>query len=351
VSDTIVHRLVEQARRRPEAPATFHRDGDLWKATSWQGLADEVRAAAGALLESGLQIGEPVAILGTNRPEWVTFHLATLAAGGVSVGLDPEVAPDVLGEQLRQLGAKVLLVEDRAQHGKLHGVHLPELRLVVSMRGPRVKADGVPPWARFLRTGEKASPDARMAALGSEDAATCLLEGDGDLTRLSHGAVAQGGDGLVRDLGLHAGTRLLSHRPLHRAREQALSIHAAITAGAMVYLGRSGAGLLDDLRDVRPTVFDGGPGSWRRVHRAVLDRVGALRGLDRLLVNAALGAPGGGPVQRLAERRVLAPLRAELGLDAATLVASEAGAVPDAIFTYLAYLGLPVRRVGARSAA
>ena len=49
-SDTVVHRFMQQAELRPNAPAYHVKSGNSWKATPWKDYVAEVRRAARALL-------------------------------------------------------------------------------------------------------------------------------------------------------------------------------------------------------------------------------------------------------------------------------------------------------------
>ena len=70
---TIPEQLFETARREGSRPAYHVKRDGIWRATSWATYADEIKAAAKALIALGLERGGKVAILGFNRPEWVIF--------------------------------------------------------------------------------------------------------------------------------------------------------------------------------------------------------------------------------------------------------------------------------------
>src|SRR4051812_24509146 len=86
-TDTIVHRLFEQGRIRPNQAATFVREPDGWRARTWGEYVAEVRRAARALIALGLPARSTVAILGFNRPEWVVMDVACMAAGSAPAGI------------------------------------------------------------------------------------------------------------------------------------------------------------------------------------------------------------------------------------------------------------------------
>ena len=88
--DSIPHRLMNQAKIRPDAPAYYAKSQDRgagYRPTTWREHADEVKRAGKALIALGFERGSTGAILGFNRPEWLAFDIACMAVGGAPVGI------------------------------------------------------------------------------------------------------------------------------------------------------------------------------------------------------------------------------------------------------------------------
>ena len=83
-ANTIPGRLLDLARARGTTPAYHVREGGRWIATDWATYAAQVRAAAKALIASGIHAGDRVCILGFNRPQWTILDLAAMLAKGAS---------------------------------------------------------------------------------------------------------------------------------------------------------------------------------------------------------------------------------------------------------------------------
>src|SRR5437762_1745802 len=56
-------------------------------------VVEEVNQAGNALQKWGVRIGDPVAILSLDLPEWVTSFFGVLKVGGVAVGLSTTLTP------------------------------------------------------------------------------------------------------------------------------------------------------------------------------------------------------------------------------------------------------------------
>ena len=84
---TIPHLVLANAQRIPHKPALRRRVDGTWVTTTWSEYAEAVRHAANAMIALGIEVGDRVAILSYNTPEWVIFDVAAMAIGAVPVGI------------------------------------------------------------------------------------------------------------------------------------------------------------------------------------------------------------------------------------------------------------------------
>ncbi|MGH6954709.1 MAG: AMP-binding protein, partial [Alphaproteobacteria bacterium] len=100
--------LVEALAARGERPAILAMDGSGVSTWSYARLADTVLRVAAGLMAKGVIPGEPVALLGPNRPEWLVARLALLAVGALAVSLDDQANDSELGRALKDSAARRL---------------------------------------------------------------------------------------------------------------------------------------------------------------------------------------------------------------------------------------------------
>lgn len=86
------------AAARPLHPALITPEGEV---TTWRALADRVARRATALAESGVGVGQRVALLGPARPAWVMECFALLTVGATVVPLPARATPAELTAALR----------------------------------------------------------------------------------------------------------------------------------------------------------------------------------------------------------------------------------------------------------
>ncbi|BAW02545.1 acyl-CoA synthetase (AMP-forming)/AMP-acid ligase II [Thermus thermophilus] len=190
--------LAETARRFPKKVALEFLGRRLTYAALWR----EVEAFAKGLQEAGLKPGDRVALMLPNTPQFVIAFYGTLLAGGVGVNTNPMYTPRELRHQLRDAGARFLVILDQLLPRYLEvkgevpvervvrtGIrdYLPFPKnflypLLLRRKGEAPKAlEGIP-WRAFLRPGTP-----RPVPLDLDDLA--LLQYTGGTTGLSKGAM------------------------------------------------------------------------------------------------------------------------------------------------------------------
>jgi fatty-acyl-CoA synthase len=92
---------------QPEA-AAFRFAG---RTTTWRELRDRVRALAGALARRGVGFGDRVAVLMTNRPEFLETILAANRLGAVAVPINFRLTPAEITYLLENSGSRLLFAD------------------------------------------------------------------------------------------------------------------------------------------------------------------------------------------------------------------------------------------------
>ncbi|MBT8483200.1 MAG: AMP-binding protein, partial [Myxococcales bacterium] len=156
-TDTIPNRLLERAKKTPNDPAYYVRQGGSWKPTNWGSYSDEVTQAGRALLALGFEPGQTVCILGFNRPEWAVVDIAAMGAGGAPAGIYTTCSPVEVRYIVSHAEAPIILVENEEQWRKVQAErsNMPNLKHVVTMKGcPAIADDMVMTWEEFLAKGD-----------------------------------------------------------------------------------------------------------------------------------------------------------------------------------------------------
>lgn len=368
MSDTILHRLHENGRIRPNAPAYYEKIGNAWVPTSWKEYTNQVRQAARALVALGVEPGQNVTILGFNRPEWVIFDLASMMVGGAPAGIYTTNSPEECKYIVENSESSVILVEHQAQWDKIASVRddIAHLKHIVLMRGTEVDDAMTHSWESFLAKGnevEESVIDQRMDALEPKQLATLIYTsgttGPPKGVMLSHENLSATSKNAQELINLVPSDRTISYLPLSHIAEQMFSIHAAISAAYQVYFAQYSPQdhLNDNLKEVKPTVFFGVPRIFERFQAGVAATLSQATGIRAKIGAWALGvgdkvtnlrnrgqqATGFLAFQHgLAEKLVFSKVKEGLGMTEARVLITAAAPIAPEILTYLGSLDLPI---------
>jgi fatty-acyl-CoA synthase len=141
---------------------------------SWRELKQRVDDFAAGLLALRLEPGERIGIWSPNNAEWVVAQFATAKAGLILVNINPAYRVSELEYALKKAGCAALITAARfrssdylamlselapeladARPGELRAARLPELRLVIAIRGEDVP--GVLAFAAVSRLADAAA--------------------------------------------------------------------------------------------------------------------------------------------------------------------------------------------------
>jgi acyl-CoA synthetase (AMP-forming)/AMP-acid ligase II len=114
--------LAAWAQAQPVALALRDERGEL----SWGEMADRIERTAARLVETGLEKGQSVAILGYSSIEYALVFLAAVRAGGVAAPLTTSASREQLEGMARDSGAKHLFI-DAAKRAELGEDFMPAL--------------------------------------------------------------------------------------------------------------------------------------------------------------------------------------------------------------------------------
>ncbi|GAA1009855.1 long-chain-fatty-acid--CoA ligase [Acrocarpospora pleiomorpha] len=91
----------------------------IWESTTWADAWRITEQLAAGLLERGVALDAPVAIIGDNEPDLYFCEYAAQALGCTTVCFFPDMLPDELSSALGALGCTVAFAEDQEQCDKL----------------------------------------------------------------------------------------------------------------------------------------------------------------------------------------------------------------------------------------
>ncbi len=111
--------LMQHARQRPSAPAMREKEYGIWQTLSWADLAKMVSHMACGLHQMGLQRGDHLIVVGSNRPRLYAAMLATQSLGAIPIPLYQDAVGAECVFPINNAAVKFCVVEDQEQVDKL----------------------------------------------------------------------------------------------------------------------------------------------------------------------------------------------------------------------------------------
>jgi len=120
VMQTTFPRLMRMhAQQRPGAAALREKEFGIWQSMSWSALAQLVQSVACGLHQAGLQRGEHIIIVGSNRPRLYATLLAAQSLGAIPVPLYQDAAAAECVFPITNAEVRFCVVEDQEQVDKM----------------------------------------------------------------------------------------------------------------------------------------------------------------------------------------------------------------------------------------
>ena len=283
--DTHPKWLVHNAKRFRDRPAMRHKDYGIWQEWTWAQMAAEVRAFALGLRALGLQRGDRVAVVGTNRPRMYWTFIAAQALGAVPVPVYADSVADEMSYVIDHAGARFAVVQDQEQVDKMLAMRagetatpVPGLEAIIydETRGLRdYDEPGLHSFADVQamgREGPDTYADEVAAGRGSDLAVMLYTSGT---TGRPKGVMLTHANLLLSALNANAFDRfdehdeIVAYLPLAWVGDHVFSVSQALTAGYTVCCPEGMETVESDRREIAPTYFFAPP----RVFEDLLTRV------------------------------------------------------------------------------
>ncbi|MEW6278554.1 MAG: long-chain fatty acid--CoA ligase [Candidatus Eremiobacterota bacterium] len=268
--DTLPEMFRRAVAANPQGNYLGTRSGDDYHYLTYQQAQEKVHEFASGLIRLGIQPRDRVAQLSVNRPEWVITDMGVMHAGAVHAPLYFKDADETIAYQLKDTGARVVVVDGEETLKKVIAAEarLPNLEHIVVMEPTALQSSkNLIQWNDFLQSGKeqlagnRPEIDRRVAALKGTDVASMVYTsgstGIGKGVMLSHANWVSNVEG-VTELAQNAGALKptdveLSFLPLSHIFER--SVYYAVTsANAAIAYARSPKTLKDDMQVARPAL-------------------------------------------------------------------------------------------------
>lgn len=306
--------LLRRVQQSPRRTAWRHKQDGRWVEVAWQELGQRAAAVATWLVRQGLRKGDAVVIVGSTRGEWCVSDMGGQLAGLVTVGAYPTLSAEQLAYIIDHSDARVLMLEGAADVERVRSVrHLcPKLeRMVVWDPSGVEPSDDVVTLAEVLATEiDEAELERRREAIVRDDVAIIVYTSG--TTGPPKGAMITHAN-ILAFLGPGVGVEfdeadeMLTFLPMAHVAERIAGFYMRISAGFSAAFASSIPAVLEEVKEVRPTLFGSVPRLFEKAYDRIQGQVEQASPVRRTLFRWAEGV-GLRVVDRWQERAPVGPL-------------------------------------------
>lgn len=266
--------------------------------TTFGSMLAQVRSIAYRLSEEGVALGDRVALIGENHPNWAIAYLGIIYRGAVVTPLDPAATTQALATFIKSSKAKLAFVSPTSLEKfrsacELSGTNIP----AVALR-PLTHSNGLGDFADWSQTFvPKSFIEARPPAKPEDLALLMYTSGTTGTPKavpLTHGNIYAESSKIQEVMRLSDKEVVLSLLPLFHAYSQIVNLWLATIVGTqVVYLRElSSAGIEQGLKQSGATALVGVPRLWYLFHKKIWDGVNAGSLPARVLFRSLLSCNG-----------------------------------------------------------
>ena len=352
--------LPNYLEKYPDQPVALagKKDGE-WRRYSMKEYIDLTNKLSYALIELGIEPGDKVAFIVSNRPEWNIIDMAVMQVGAINVPIYPTISQEDYHYILNDCDAKLVFLDGVAVMNKVTNVlsDIPSVKYVYTM----VDREKYPYFDQIIALGtlhpHKEELEQRKAAVKSGDCMTLIYTsgttGTPKGVMLSHSNVINQVLGVYDIIPCKPGTVAFSFLPECHAYERLL-IYTYQYLGMAIYYAESLATLADNIKELHPSMMCCVPRVLERFYEGIIANGKKMQGFSRAIFFWAVHLAERYKIDddkrdwlynlklAIADKLVYSKIRAKIGGDRFERVISGAAALNHKIAAFFSAIKMPV---------
>jgi long-chain acyl-CoA synthetase len=370
---TLPQSLKAIVKRQPERIALRMKDYGIWHDITWTQYYENVKKVAMGLHALGVKRGDHVAIVGENKPEWLFSAMGVMSLGGIFVGVYTTNPVAECEYVVGHSEAVAFFCEDEEQFDKALACRerTPHLKKMVvwDMEGLRHFND--PMLISFddlLVLGSKTDQEnpglfEHIVDEGKAEETASIIYTSGTTgppkgAMIAHKNYLWISEQNEKITKMSANDETISFLPLNHVYEQIFDLMMHLRVGHIVNFTENTDTVMNDLRNVSPTLFHAVPRIWEKYHSAIVLKMADATWVKRLIFDVAYKIGSMYNTRKLAKKSipfdlfiaywiayfaVFWKLKERLGFDRVRLGFSGAAPISHEILKFFQSVGIPIR--------
>ena len=372
---TFVALLQRHAKERPNAPALREKEYGIWQSLGWADLLAMVEHIACGLHQAGLQRGEHIVVIGSNRPRLYAMMLGAQAIGAIPIPLYQDAAGAECVFPINNAEVRFAFAEDqeqvdkllelRAQCPQISNIYYDAPRGLRHYEEPGLAAlDSLIESGRAFASAHAGFFNAEAAKAQPQDVAAMFFTSGTTgnpkgVVHTHHTLLDRARAGAQFDK-LSQTEEVLAYMPPAWIGQNIFSYAQWLCCGYVVNCPESAATVTIDLKEVGPTYYFAPPRVFEGLLTSVMIRMEDASAIKRKLFHGAMAVAkrvgpalmDGKPVGLLERIKyqmgnwlVYGPLRNSLGLSRVRVAYTAGEAIGPDLFTFYRSIGINLKQL------
>jgi len=280
---TLVELFANRAAKTPQQDALFTKCDGSFHASTWNDLDRQVKLTAAALHKIGVRPGDRVAQYADNSEPWIVADLAIQSLQAIHVPIHAPLSADQVVHQIRHSGSQVVLLGDQQQVQQLSTLDAATWRdLTFVATGPLAPLNGSVThqlddlWNEVdVDEGAKLVAEARDRLTPDSIATILYTSGTTGIPKgvvLSHENLVSNTLATIDAFGIDENDLRLCFLPFSHIYARTCDIYTWIARGSELAIASNRETILQDCMRLGPTMLNGVPYFYQRVHRYLVEQ-------------------------------------------------------------------------------
>ena len=333
------------------------KDGQ-WVKYSSQAYQENANILSYALIELGIEKGDKVAMILTNRPEWNMLDMAISQVGAINVPVYPTISEEDYRYILSDCDAKMVIIDGLSVMNKVTNIlpDAPNVKLVYTM----VNREKYPYFDQLLQLGKEhphaEELEARKKSVDEMECATIIYTSG--TTGTPKGVMLSHHNLMNQFPNVHytisdTSNKAFSFLPVCHAYERALN-YCYQYRGMSIYYAESLGTIASDMREIHPTMMCAVPRVLERFYDAIYQSGKKQKGIAKVIFFWALHLGERYKIDvsnrnwfydkklALADKLVYSKIRSNIGAENFDIIVSGAAAISQKIAGFFSAIKMPV---------
>ncbi len=264
------------------------KDSQNWYTYSSKEYVEITNDISYGLLSLGINKGDKIATVTTNRPEWNFFDLGIAQIGAIHVPIYPTISIEEYKYILEHCEARIVIVGDKKLYDKIGPIinEIDKLEDIYSFD----KIEGVKHWTTLRDSGseyqEKEKLDEIKKTIIPDDLATIIYTsgttGVPKGVMLSHINLVSNFTEHANNHHLGKEARAISFLPLCHVYERSMNYHFQYKGISIYYVANLGH-IMNAVKEIKPHIFNTVPRLLERIYDGIIGKGKELKGLKRAI--------------------------------------------------------------------